>query len=228
MNTNSSSAVMLQLNSRRQGFDRQRGAALFIALIALIALTLAGLALVRSVNTSNLIAGNFAFRQAALHANDVGVENAVTYLLALRNNCAANREAMNQNYPDGCAAGACRYYASMRDESRGMPAGSAIGASPMVAIDWNSANVAADQVGNGFGVQYVIDRMCQSNNPGDDVLVNCFTGPRPAGNSFSESNLTSSKYAACDDQIETFYRVTVRVTGPRNTLSMVQAIVGAR
>ena len=228
MNATSTSVAVPQPSTGRHRFGRQRGAALFIALIALIALTLAGLALVRSVDTSNLIAGNFAFRQAALHANDVGVENAVTYLLALRNNCAANREAMNQNYPDGCAAGACRYYASMRDESRGLPAGSEIGASTMVAIDWNSGNLAGSQVGNGFSVQYVIDRMCQTNNPGDDVLVNCFTGPRPPGNSFSESNLTSSKYAACDDQIETFYRVTVRVTGPRNTLSMVQAIIGAR
>jgi type IV pilus assembly protein PilX len=228
MNTTSTSVAVPQPSTGRHRFGRQRGAALFIALIALIALTLAGLALVRSVDTSNLIAGNFAFRQAALHANDVGVENAVTYLLALRNGCATNREAMNQNLPANCTAGACRYYASMRDEARGMPSGSEIGTSPRVAIDWNATNLAATQVGNGFSVQYVIDRMCQTNNPGDEVLVNCFTGPRPQGNSNSADNPTSSKYAACDDQIETFYRVTVRVTGPRNTLSMVQTIIGAR
>lgn len=236
MNANSKSAGLTQPLSERHGLSRQRGAALFIALIALIALTLAGLALVRSVDTSNLIAGNFAFRQAALHANDVGVERAITYLTVdLLKQCTDpdKRDVMNHNYPDGCAAGSCRYYASMRDESRGLPVGSAIGVSPQVAIDWNSANLAAGQVGSGFGVQYVIDRMCRIDTPrvgGEegDVLVNCFTGPLPAGNSFSGDNSTPAQYAACDRDIEAFYRVTVRVTGPRNTLSMVQTIVGAK
>lgn len=228
MNTTCAAAATLPSCCTRLGPGPQRGAALFIALIALIALTLAGLALVRSVDTSNLIAGNFAFRQAALHASDVGVEKAVTFLLALRNNCATNREAMNQNYPANCPAGACRYYASMRDDLRGIPTGSAIGASPKVPVDWNAVNLAADPVGNGFSVQYVIDRMCQTDNPGDGVLVYCYTGPRPAGSSFTESNPTSSQYEACDGQIETFYRVTVRVAGPRNTMSMVQTIVGAK
>jgi Tfp pilus assembly protein PilX len=44
---------------------RQRGAILFIALIVLVAMSLAGIALMRSVDTNVLIAGNLAFRQSA-------------------------------------------------------------------------------------------------------------------------------------------------------------------
>ncbi|MEJ7807583.1 MAG: hypothetical protein WKG03_16870, partial [Telluria sp.] len=55
---------------------RQRGVVLLMALIALVALTLAGLAMVRSVDTGNVIAGNMAFRQAAMQQVDVGIEAA--------------------------------------------------------------------------------------------------------------------------------------------------------
>jgi Tfp pilus assembly protein PilX len=40
----------------------QQGVVLLMALIMLVALTLAGIALVRSVDTTNLIAGNLAFK----------------------------------------------------------------------------------------------------------------------------------------------------------------------
>ena len=59
---------------------KQRGVSLIIAMIALVAMTLAGLALIRSVDTSNVISGNLAFRQASLHATDVGVEAALAAL----------------------------------------------------------------------------------------------------------------------------------------------------
>ena len=58
----------------------QAGITLIIALIALVALTMAGIALVRSVDTGNVIAGNFAFRQSSMQATDTGVEAAFTQL----------------------------------------------------------------------------------------------------------------------------------------------------
>ena len=56
----------------------QRGVVLVISLIVLVALTLAGIALVRSTDTANVIAGNMAFRMGALQAVDTGVETAFT------------------------------------------------------------------------------------------------------------------------------------------------------
>ena len=52
--------------------SRQGGVVLMIALIILVALTLGGIALVRSVDTTNLISGNLAFQQAATRAGEAG------------------------------------------------------------------------------------------------------------------------------------------------------------
>jgi Tfp pilus assembly protein PilX len=41
----------------------QRGVVLLVALIILVALTLAGVALIRSVDTANIIAGNLSFHR---------------------------------------------------------------------------------------------------------------------------------------------------------------------
>ena len=52
-----------------RGAGTQRGLVLFFALIALVAMSLAALALVRSVDTSTLISGNLAFRQAVSYTH---------------------------------------------------------------------------------------------------------------------------------------------------------------
>lgn len=56
----------------------QRGVVLFFALISLLAIMLAAVALVRSVDTSTIIAGNLAFKQSATSSGDAGTETAVT------------------------------------------------------------------------------------------------------------------------------------------------------
>ena len=61
--------------------ERQRGVVLFIALIVLVAMALAGIALVRSVDTGILVAGNIAFKQGATNAGDQGLEAARTWLV---------------------------------------------------------------------------------------------------------------------------------------------------
>ncbi len=62
---------------------RQKGVVLLITLIMLVAMTLAAIALMRSVDTSNLVAGNMAFEQSSLNVADLGTEQAITYLYQL-------------------------------------------------------------------------------------------------------------------------------------------------
>jgi len=57
--------------------SRQRGVVLFFALIALVVMSLAAVALIRSVDTNTLIAGNLAFKQAATSSGDSGLEMAI-------------------------------------------------------------------------------------------------------------------------------------------------------
>lgn len=195
---------------------RQRGASLFIALVTLAILTIAGVALVRSVDTGNLIAGNFAFKNATVHAADVGIEAALTYL----NGTVALTP--DSNLPDGCSAGACRYYARAQAEgSDGIPTG----------IDWNHANLAPASVG-GYSVRYVIDRLC---NPSAGVSVALGTNPvvdaaAPLCYTTPVDPKSSKKGGigpgVSSTAVEVFYRVTVRVTGPRDTVTMLQTILG--
>jgi hypothetical protein len=59
---------------------RQQGIVLLIALIALVALSLSGIMLMRSVDTSNVVTGNFAFNEAATQMAEVGVAAAETLI----------------------------------------------------------------------------------------------------------------------------------------------------
>ena len=52
---------------------------LFIALIAMVVLSLAGVALIRAVDTSGSAAGNIAFREASVTAVNLAVEQAVNW-----------------------------------------------------------------------------------------------------------------------------------------------------
>lgn len=184
---------------------KQQGAALFIALIALVSMTLAGIAMVRSVDTNNLISGNLAFRESALHTTDIGIETAVNALATIVTT------SLNANYPSGCTSG-CSYYALMQaTDSRGVP----------TIINW--ANVPNTTVNTDYSVQYVIDRLCTGTLPVTNVTGNCYSNtPTSGGGGSKKSSSTSFTSATL-----VYYRVTVRVTGPRNTTSMVQAIVSS-
>ncbi len=60
----------------------QGGLVLFIALIVLVAMTLAGIALMRSVDTALVVAGNMAFKQSAISVADRGTQEAAAWLVA--------------------------------------------------------------------------------------------------------------------------------------------------
>ena len=187
---------------------RQRGTVLFIALIVLVAMTLAGIAIMRSVDTATLIAGNLAFKQATIQSSDNGVEQAYQWLLANRVTLA------NTNLAAG-------YYSSRP------------GTEPNWndPLTWASAfTVGTDAAGNT--TSYLIHRLC--NCP--DTLYNgtCATGPAQQCALTSASNVApppgqgDSFSVGAPGYLEdpkVYYRVTVRTQGPRNTTSFVQSMV---
>ncbi len=79
---------------------------LFIALLVMVALSLAGIALIRSADTATIVAGNLAFKQAAASAVDRSIEQAIEALFdpvadpALSNPVIADKKAdlLAQNY----------------------------------------------------------------------------------------------------------------------------------
>ena len=181
----------------------ESGLVLILVLFGIVAMALAGVALVRATQTTNMIAGNFAFKQAALAATDAGVELAFAQLDTVLSTPDAN-------YPGGCAVGACVYYPTRQaTDINGIP--TAVGS-------WSA--VPATTVNASYSVQYIIDRLCNVA-PVVDPQVNCH-----AGQSTSEggSKKVDPDQPNGSKQVIN-YRVSVRVSGPRNTTSFVQAIV---
>jgi len=182
------------------GRRKQHGVSLIIALIALVALTLAGLALIRSADTSNVISGNLAFREASLHATDVGVEAAITALGTIATS------SPDANYPAGCAVGACNYYPTLQTAvtAAGVP----------TVINWSA--VPNSTVDSSYAVQYVIDRLCDGPTPVTDIATKCMN---VTGTSVGSKKAGAVSFTPAN---QVYYRVTVRVVGPRNSVSIVQ------
>ncbi|HEX5091204.1 MAG TPA: hypothetical protein VFV84_00785 [Burkholderiales bacterium] len=181
----------------------QRGAVLFIALIVLVAMSLAGIALIRGVDTANLIAGNLAFKQNATHGGDWAVEQARTWMQG---------QLATDLYNDVPG----HYYAAMQS---GLDFTATDPSRP--DFDWtnNAFDAGADPAGNQ--IRYVVHRMCDlAGNPGS---VNCV---RTSTGGTSESTKGGATYggAALPSTSQIYYRVTARVSGPRNTVSYVQVM----
>ena len=98
----------VQFNGRRIPPSRsQRGVVLLIALIMLVAMTLAAIGMMRSVDTGTVIAGNMAFKQATLSATDVGTNSGFSALMSVANSANINNKTL-LNFTDGqnCATNA--------------------------------------------------------------------------------------------------------------------------
>jgi len=218
--------------SRGLSMHAQRGVVLFIALIVLVAMSLAGIALLRSVDTNVLIAGNLAFRQGATMAGDWGVEDARKLLdrnakdpvtlapLTILNTdtpvLAQLAGIPNPPWPNTA------YYATWQQSL------DLTGNTSSVAddFDWSSArNMGTDAAGNQ--VSYVIHRLCEQALSAGDALNKCVRSSAGSGTASDDGTKGVVAYgaAALPGTSTVYYRVTVRIVGPRNTVSYVQAVL---
>lgn len=202
---------MLKRHIPRQARPDQHGIVLMLAIVVLVAMSLAAVALMRSVLTGNRVAGNLAFQQAATQSGDIGIETAIAWL---EQNNSGTR--LYQNITT--APNTVGYFARREDP----------GATQNWESFWTDVLVPSNRVNvlpvdaAGNTVSFVIHRLC--NAVGDpNAGIGCETSPstdigegtsKGAGGGVP-SGLPSQRY----------YRITARVTGPRNTVGFVQAIV---
>ena len=189
----------------------QRGVVLLVALIILVALTLAGVALIRSVDTANLIAGNQAFHQSAVHAGEQSTEAAITWLVG------ANPPPFATAPTD---ANPATGYLAARDDrivTAGVPEtwdafwARTVGVTPAVTA-------APDAAGNT--VSYVIHRLCGQPGPPQNASTECAKPPTIGTGGTQQAGNTGNM-----NPISVYYRITTRVQGPRNTVAYIQTIV---
>jgi Tfp pilus assembly protein PilX len=177
---------------------RQSGVVLFIALIVLVAMTLAGIAIMRSVDTGVTISGNLAFKQSTLAAADRGIDDAFTFITS-----NINTGLLNAN------SAADGYFAQVSEPASW--ADDAVWAS--------SKDLGVDAAGND--VQYMIHRMCDA--AGAYAGVNCAQTPHTGGVAGNSQAILGNQFTSTPI---VYYRVTVRVQGGRNATSIVQANLG--
>lgn len=195
--------LLLCRGSRR----RQSGVVLMVALIVLVAMTLAGLALMRSVDTANIIAGNLAFQQAATHSGDSGIEAAISWIE--NNSALLNNDSANNGYV-----------------ANGLTAAPAKAAGQTWDAYWLAtwslrATAASNPDGAGNTVQRVIDRLCTQ------ALAPTAGGNCSASPVLSAATATTQEGGEPqpDAPSQVYYRITARVAGPKNTVSFVQAVI---
>lgn len=191
------------------GCRRQSGAVLFFVLIALVVLMLAGTALVRSVDTATIISGNLVFRQAATVAGDRGMKTAVTWLA---NTTSANPAATNN---DNAAQG---YYSSNTGIADLMDSGTWTDGKSVVVRPNPNLDSTIDASGNE--VRYVIERMCRTAGTAP-TQANCLWGPSPPSNNSKSAGELQPEHSYNSP----IFRITARVTGPKNTVSYIQGFV---
>lgn len=213
-----SSVVLPQrVRGREMRRYRQRGIMLVITLIALVALTLGGIAFMRSVDTSSLIAGNLAFSRASVALSDAGMEAARTQLVALAAGSCGVSPCLETNQPIDAATGVqqINYWANWQVPGFDYRSDAA----------WaNALELAAPQP--GFRVRYIVHRMCA--NAGAVTGNTCVLDPAPVviGGGLFTGSVDYGSYVAQTGAGATnpvpYYRVTLRVDGPRNSLTYVQ------
>jgi len=180
----------------RAARNAQRGVVLFIALIVLVAMTLAGIGMMRSVDTNNLIAGNLAFKNAASSAGDAAVEVARAWVMSQTAGQLQNDQA--------------GYFANWQPSF------------DPKTFNWlgSSTLLGTDSYGNT--IYYVTHRMCDQSGVSIDT-ANCAkvssvsVGSTKGGGSYGSSPLSGTSLV--------FYRITARVEGPKFTVSYIQAFV---
>ena len=199
---------------------KQAGVVLILAIVVLVAMSLAAIALMRSSLTGNKVAGNLAFQQSATQSADVGVENAVSWLEQNRLGATLQSNIVRTG------AGTKGYLASRADPD---PTTGQTWAAWWDALAANVKNPAKeDGAGNaladtaGNTTLYVIHRLCRT--AGDPTAnIGCQTAP--TANPGAGGSKGAGGGGPAGMAVQYYYRITSRVTGARGTVSFVQVVV---
>jgi Tfp pilus assembly protein PilX len=207
----------------------QRGMALIVVLVALLLISFASISLLRSTDTTTLIAGNIGFKQAALGSGDAATEAALTWLNA--NNTGGSL------FSDNVAAG---YFATDRNQCD--LTGSNTPNDNFDDVGWlhedleNNCNLRAlvvtpAGVAPGYTVSYVINRLCNAEGDNSSVLAADGVTPMVCSHVSSDS-ISASTHGGADyanrplsSAAQLYFRITTRILGPRNTVRYIQVMV---
>jgi Tfp pilus assembly protein PilX len=194
--------------SARRGTAHTGGFVLVIALIVLVATSLAAAHLARAVDGATAVAGNLALHAAALPAADRALETARSLL--------ADAGALGDREHDVPARG---YYASRQpgEDAHGMPRALQFPGSTQPAAPGSAPAVPpAQDAGDGMTARVLIERLC--TGPGPAVAANCTLVRSPDSGGGPILDASAARGGP-------LYRVSVRIDGPQGAAARVQALL---
>ncbi len=193
----------------------QSGIVLVMTLICLVLLLVASVALTRSSTNALLLAGNFAFQRDLLGQAERGMAAAVKEFASGTLATESARMANQLNL----AASKVHYSAAMLDaNAQGIPTvlvseTSFQNAGMSASDDYTDADA-------GVTIRTVIDRQCSAAGVAFDAAT-CVSNT--AAVAAAQTGSMSIKRAKGESRPT--YRISVRVTGPRNTQAFQQMVV---
>lgn len=220
---------------------RQAGASLLFALITLVALALAATALVRAVDTGAVVLGNLGAKKTTSIVADRATQLAIKFLVD--KGTEANRVNDDQN--NG-------YYASAKEDFDITGFGGTNPARKLVNWEVDGSCAYATQGGvcdpatrardalkdtdlnpvdpdsvRGIEARWLITRLClNSGQTHTDPANNCVVPPKKGFR--TDEGAGEKNYGNIQQKIEAttpFYRIVVRVTGPRNAVTYTETII---
>jgi hypothetical protein len=184
----------------------QRGVVLLYALIAMVILMASGLALIRGMGGALALSGNFSLRRDLMNQGELGVSKALaTFGTAGALSSAASRTAPNT---------AANYSEQILPDLNGIPT-ALLDDNTFLGVGSPSNDINGT---NGVSIRYVIDRLCKAT--GVPNLSNC-SGYKSGGDKGGMNNTQNA-----GTTMQPVYRITVRVTGPKNSIAFLQMTLG--
>ncbi len=202
----------------RAGQHAQRGVIMIFTLIALVLMLIAVAAMVRSTGTATSVIGNLSFRRDLTNRAEVAISVAKT--------------ALNTSTLDTTTDSVASHYLATRSAA---PTTGSFGAPTLLLSDsaYNSAGytcmggtgaILADcntPGTDGVVIRWIIDRQCVTGTTTfDKAACDYLTSTKDAGGSAQNANRKPSGAG------RPIYRISVRVHGPRNNESYIQATAG--
>jgi Tfp pilus assembly protein PilX len=211
---------------------RERGISLIVVLIALVIISFAATALLRSTDTATLITGNLAFKKAALASGDAAAEQALAWINANATTTTLQSDSPANGYystsADSCDLTGARTPTDTSDDVGWSTTSPTHANCVMTAYRLSSPTTG---VATGYTAAYVINRMC--NAAGDPLALLAADGFTPmscariSGGSTAGSTRTGAFYGnmALSGSSQVYYRITTRIFGPRSTVRYLQTFV---
>ena len=172
---------------------------MWVALVVLIVMSLAGLAMLRQTGGGISIAGNIAFKETATSVADAGTEVARQWWLA---------QPTGTLEVDAAAQGYYATWGNLVDP---------------VQIFAALTSVPVPNAGANNNAAYIIQRLCANPGPVQVPTQTCSDLEDDTGR--SRGGISYNLGIPQTPLLKAYFRVTTRVQGPRNTVSYTQVIL---